>query len=148
MITKKLLNTLIDIVSFINFSLLIATGLLLKFILPPGNGRLEHLLKPQGRLSHKTIDTWMTLTRHEWGQIHFYISCIFLCLLTTHLILHWPWIKATMFKRLPHEKPQTFRQILTLIIIVACLLFIILPWIIPPQTHPASNFLNNYFPPK
>lgn len=71
------LNFSIDSAAFIGFVLLTTTGVLMRYILPPGSG------------SHTTI--W-GLDRHEWGTIHFWISIVFFSILTLHLILHWRWI--------------------------------------------------------
>ncbi|MEX0844285.1 MAG: DUF4405 domain-containing protein, partial [Balneolaceae bacterium] len=51
------------------------------YILPPGSG---------------SANIW-GLTRHEWGDIHFWIAVIFAVTITVHLILHLPWIKGSLF---------------------------------------------------
>jgi uncharacterized protein DUF4405 len=71
------LNFIIDTVAFIGFVLLTTTGVLMRYVLPPGSG------------SYSTI--W-GLDRHEWGGIHFWISVIFFSILALHLVLHWRWI--------------------------------------------------------
>jgi hypothetical protein len=59
----------------------------MRYILPPGSGRWKFI--------------W-GLDRHEWGSIHFWISVIFLSILTIHLILHWRWV-ANFIKGRPRE---------------------------------------------
>jgi hypothetical protein len=54
------------------------TGLLLAFRLPPGS-RGGHGLTALG---------W---DRHEWGDLHTWISYGFLALILIHLALHWRW---------------------------------------------------------
>jgi len=71
------LNFIIDIIAFVGFVLLTTTGVLMRYILPPGSGR------------HSTI--W-NLDRHDWGGIHFWISVGFFAILAVHLLLHWRWI--------------------------------------------------------
>lgn len=71
------LNLIIDIVAFTGFAVLTTTGVLMRYILPPGSGH------------YSTI--W-GLDRHEWGGIHFWIAAIFFLILALHLILHWRWI--------------------------------------------------------
>ena len=71
------LNFIIDAAGFVGFVLLTTTGVLLRYILPPGSGH------------YSTI--W-GLDRHEWGGIHFWISVAFFSLLALHLLLHWRWI--------------------------------------------------------
>jgi hypothetical protein len=65
---------------------LTGTGLLLAYRLPPGS-RGGHGLSALG---------W---TRHEWGDLHFWISIAFLILLTVHLALHWRWFWQIASKR-------------------------------------------------
>ncbi len=80
-------NFLTDAVAFIGLVLLASTGILMRYILPPGSGRWKAI--------------W-GLDRHEWGGIHFWIAIVFLGLLTIHLILHWRWIVA-FIKGSPRE---------------------------------------------
>ena len=80
-------NFFIDAAAFIGFVLLTSTGILMRYVLPPGSGRWKVI--------------W-GLDRHEWGSIHFWISIIFLSVLTIHLILHWRWI-ITFIKGRPRE---------------------------------------------
>jgi len=75
------LNFIIDIVAFVGFVLLTTTGVLLRYILPPGSGY------------YSTI--W-SLNRHEWGDIHFWVSMVFFLVLTFHLVLHWNWIVSVI----------------------------------------------------
>lgn len=71
------INFMIDTVAFAGFVFLTTTGVLLRYLLPPGSGRFATLLG---------------LDRHEWGTIHFWVSIIFFAVLALHLILHWRWI--------------------------------------------------------
>jgi hypothetical protein len=80
-------NIVIDTIAFIGFVLLTSTGVLMRYVLPPGSGRSKII--------------W-GLDRHGWGSIHFWISIIFLSVLSIHLILHWRWILAVIKGR-PHE---------------------------------------------
>jgi len=88
---RSSLNFIIDLVSFINLVCLTFTGLIVKYILPPGSGG-------QGRLLHEGlgrehIKQFWYMSRHDWGNIHFYLALLFLTLMTIHIILHWAWIK-------------------------------------------------------
>ena len=56
------LNFIVDVVAFVGFVVLTTTGVLMRYILPPGSGH------------YSTI--W-SLDRHEWGGIHFWISVVF-----------------------------------------------------------------------
>jgi hypothetical protein len=80
-------NFAVDCLGFAGFVLLTATGVLMRYVLPPGSG-------------HST--TIWTLDRHEWGSIHFWIAIAFLAVLAFHLFLHWRWIVTLMSGR-PRE---------------------------------------------
>lgn len=82
--SRTLLNIIIDILAALSFVGMIATGYLLRFPLPPG--------------SNKTHMLW-GLTRHQWGDIHFWISLALLLIMLVHLALHWNWIVTVIGKR-------------------------------------------------
>ncbi len=118
---------IIDAMSLMVFTTMISTGLILKFILPPGSGRMEMVLGSRGR-GHQTIDLFVGLTRHEWGTIHFYISLGFLALLIVHLALHWNWIVCMLWgtKEAPHSKQ---RRLITLGIVTFIVFALAFPWL-------------------
>lgn len=82
---RSKINFFVDISAFAGFVLLATTGVLMRYILPPGN---------QGRFK----EIW-GLNRHTWGNIHFWIAVGFFCVLAFHLVLHWPWIRSTIAGR-------------------------------------------------
>ena len=112
---------------------------MLKFILPPGSGRVEMLFKESGRFE-KTIDVFMGLTRHEWGQIHFYIALIFLILLIIHLVLHWKWIQAMTFGTVNNPQPIK-RKIITVSILIFIIFSLFFPWIAGKKTLTRTEFI-------
>ncbi|MCQ8103880.1 DUF4405 domain-containing protein [Methylomonas sp. SURF-2] len=81
---KTLVNILIDLLAALLFLGMIATGYLLRFPLPPG--------------SNKTLALW-GFSRHQWGDIHFWISLGLLLVLLIHMALHWNWIVTVIGKR-------------------------------------------------
>ncbi len=136
---KNCWNIIIDALSLLVFVSMISTGILLKFVLSPGSGRVEMLMKGGGKFE-KTIDMLMGLTRHEWGEVHFYISIAFLALLVVHLILHWNWIQCVSFGSKNNPQPLK-RKIASIGIIVFIILSLIFPWIGAKQTYTKSEFL-------
>ncbi len=70
-------NLVVDVTAFAAFVLLTATGLVERYMLPPGTGRFQSL--------------W-GMNRHQWGEIHFWIAMVLMAVLTTHVVLHWNWI--------------------------------------------------------
>ncbi len=76
---RPTLNYLIDALAFTSFVLLVSTGILMHYILPPGQGHGSSI--------------W-GLGRHGWGDVHFWIAVAFLATLLVHFLLHWKWIVA------------------------------------------------------
>jgi hypothetical protein len=62
------------------------TGLLLAFRLPPGSRGGRGL-------------TAMSWDRHDWGDVHTWLSYAFLTLIAAHLALHWRWLWQVAAKR-------------------------------------------------
>jgi len=88
---RSSLNFIVDLVSFLTLLGMVFTGFIMKYILPPGTGgRGSRLHEGLGREHIKAL--W-SMTRHEWGGIHFYLALLFIILMAVHIILHWSWIK-------------------------------------------------------
>lgn len=68
-----------DLLAFVCFVFLLSTGVIMKYLLPPGSGRWVNL--------------WY-LNRHDWGDIHFWLAMLFLAIISGHLVLHRRWIVA------------------------------------------------------
>jgi hypothetical protein len=92
MLRRITVNFIVDFVSFLDLLGLIFTGIIIRYILPPGTGgRGQELHGGQG--AGRVKDFW-TMTRHEWGDVHFYMVVVFIVLMLIHLFLHWTWIKC------------------------------------------------------
>lgn len=104
------INLLIDFLATTLLVGMVATGYILFFTLPPG--------------TNKSLSLW-SLTRHQWGQVHSWISLGLLLVLLLHLALHWEWVVATVAQRLGLARtPQSrhFRSgVITLLILVTAL---------------------------
>ncbi len=85
------LNFVVVLVSFINLVFLALIGLIMRYILPPGTGGRGRMLHSGG--GREQIKQLWSMTRHQWGDIHFYLALLFVVLMTLHIILHWGWIK-------------------------------------------------------
>ena len=116
------LNFIIDIVAFVGFVVLTTTGVLMRYILPPGSGH------------YSTI--W-SLDRHQWGGIHFWISVIFFFVLALHLILHWRWIVGVVTGR--HHEGSGFRAGLGIVGLLTVLALAISPLLVPVERGSASK---------
>ena len=93
MMSRNTLNFILDLVSFLNLSGLVFTGFIMKYILPPGTGGVGRILHGGTGRGVLYKELW-SMTRHEWGSIHFYLAVMFVVLMIIHIILHWTWIKC------------------------------------------------------
>lgn len=74
---RNTLNYLVDAATALAVIGLVATGLIIRLVLPPGSGERRTL--------------W-GLGRHDWGDVHYWIVIAGGVLLMVHLALHWQWI--------------------------------------------------------
>lgn len=73
---RNVLHLTIDIVLFLTVLGLMTTGLHIAFVLPPGS---------RG-------DTVWSMTRHDWGDVHFWMALAMFAAVVVHLILNWSWV--------------------------------------------------------
>jgi len=57
-------------------------------------GILMGFFLAQGPTTQESAKYFLGLHRHQWGNIHLYLSITFTLLLVIHLILSWKWIKG------------------------------------------------------
>jgi len=79
---KSLGYLILDGLMAIQLSAMVGIGLLMKFVLVPGQER--NVLYGRGAALYV-----LGLDRHEWGTIHLWIGVSFLALLVLHIGLHW-----------------------------------------------------------
>jgi hypothetical protein len=89
---RTTLNFIVDTIAFLDLLLLAATGTVLKWVLPPGSG--GHGQGFRGGRGAEHIKTLWSMGRHDWGDVHFVLSALFVFLMLVHLFLHWTWIKT------------------------------------------------------
>jgi hypothetical protein len=86
-----------------------ATGLLMKFVLPPGSSSLS---------------VW-GMGRHDWGGIHFWLAMALIVLLVVHVALHWARVCASTrgvaLRRPPRERTRGRRDTALGFIVLACI---------------------------
>jgi hypothetical protein len=124
------LNFLVDFLAFAGFVVLTTTGVLMRYVLPPGSGH------------YATI--W-NLDRHQWGGIHFWVSVVFFSLLALHLVLHWRWIASVVAGRPREGSP--FRAGLGLVGLTTIMALALAPLLTPVQkdaTAGAASFLSGH----
>ena len=93
--SRNTVNFILDLMSFLNLLVLMFTGYMMRYILPPGTGGLGRELHGGSGRGINIKELW-SMTRHEWGSIHFYLAAIFVVLMIIHIILHWKWITYYM----------------------------------------------------
>ena len=57
-------------------------------------GFLMGFFLPKGPTAQESAKYFLGLHRHQWGNIHFYLSLAFSTLVIIHLIFSWKWIKG------------------------------------------------------
>lgn len=77
---KNPLMRVTNLLLYLSFCGLVGTGSLLAWKLVPGS---------QGGHGLTVLD----MTRHQWGDIHFWMAAVFVAAALTHLILNWVWLK-------------------------------------------------------
>jgi hypothetical protein len=103
---RSSLNFIVDIVSFVDLVGMVLTGIIMKYILPPGTGGGGR--EVSGGMGREHIRELWSMSRHEWGSIHYCLALIFIVMMTAHILLHWDWIK-NYFKSLfgPAQKKDS-----------------------------------------
>lgn len=83
---RKTLPRVLNGLLWLVFCSMAGTGLLLAFRLPPGSRGGQGL-------------SALGLSKHEWGDLHTWLSYAFLVLTITHLALHWRWFWQVAAKK-------------------------------------------------
>ena len=83
---KLWLNRILDFLLWIALSVMLATGFIMRYRLPPGSRGGQGL----------AIWGW---TRHDWGDVHAWCAYALCVLVVLHLLLHAKWLGCTAFPR-------------------------------------------------
>jgi len=118
---RTTLNFLTDAAGFVGFVLLATTGVLVRYVLPPGSGKHTHV--------------W-GLDRHEWGAVHFWVSVAFLAVLAVHVVLHWRWVLAVVAGKAAEASGMRFA--LGVVALLAVLGLAVAPLVSPVQREHAE----------
>lgn len=101
----------VDLVSFVVLVLMISTGAVLELSLPARSRGASVL----------------GLTRHQWGDVHLYLSLLFLFLMTAHLVTHFRYIRCSLTGKGTRE--QNYRiaiGVISLLVLIGLALWPIL----------------------
>ncbi|MGE0481714.1 MAG: nitrophenyl compound nitroreductase subunit ArsF family protein [Phycisphaerae bacterium] len=85
---RSTLNFVIDAMTLLVMLAMVGTGLLIRFVLPPGSGERRSLWE---------------YTRHDWGDVHFWLALTLGALLLVHVALHWGWVCSVVLGWLPRR---------------------------------------------
>ena len=83
---RNTLNLTIDTITACLMGGMIATGLLLRWVLPAGSA------------SRATLWGW---GRHDWGDLHFYLAISIVTVILVHLAMHWRWVFVSALQSVP-----------------------------------------------
>lgn len=108
---KLWLNRIVDFLLWIAICLMLATGFILRYRLPPGSRGGRGL----------SIWDW---GRHDWGDLHAWLAYAVCAMVVIHLVLHWRWLWCTAF---PHWKWPM------LVGLLAGILLALGAWILPVE---------------
>ncbi|MGD2294582.1 MAG: DUF4405 domain-containing protein [Candidatus Aminicenantes bacterium] len=106
---------LVDTLLFICITGIAVIGFLLGLIIPKG---------PSVSESSKYL---LGLHRHDWADIHFYLSISFTALLIIHLVLSWKWIKNKATKIFKKAWPTFLTLTLALALVTPLLIWTLWP---------------------
>ncbi len=122
---QSLLIKIIDVCSFVSLVLIISTGTLLEFTLPARSGPA----------------TVVDMTRHEWGSLHFYMSVVFLGMMSLHLFTHAKYIKQ-LFSGTA-STTYKYRIGVGLVGLIALIATLLAPFLAPVNDREGGGFGSN-----
>ena len=133
---RSTITWVIDLAAFVGVVLLVATGFLMRYALPAGSGGL-HGLGTGPRAAARPIAFILGLTRHEWGEVHFWIAVGVMGILALHLLMHWRWIVYVL--RGEPTNAVGWRIALGIIGLLGLLAIVAVPLLIPTEHESRSE---------
>lgn len=119
---KSRINFSLNAVMFLLMTLMVSTGLLMKYVLLPGSQRQEKF----GR----NVDLFLLgMDRHEWGTVHLVAGLVLLAFLALHIALHWKSITGVFSKWV---RSQGRRAVMTWLFLLVCALVLAFPFVLNP----------------
>jgi hypothetical protein len=126
---RNKLNFYIDIVMFLVMGALIGIGILIRYVLLPG--------QKQWLVYGDNMElTFWGLDRHEWGTIHLVLGGLLFVLLILHIIFHWRTIKC-FFRR--YIATLSGRSVVAVVTLVLFILLAAFPVFVTPEKEPLDR---------
>ena len=126
--SKPKINLIIDALLMILLAVMAGLGFLIKCVLIPGFQRNE--------VYGSDVELcFMGFDRHQWGDVHLWVSVIFILLIIIHIILHWKMIKCIFCKMF---LGKLARMIIVSVILLFMLLFSVGPFLVKPEIKKAK----------
>ncbi len=116
--TKNTVNYIINAVMAALMLDIAFLGILLGFVIPKGE-----------RAGYAPKVLW-GLHRHDWGEIHLYLSLALLALIVVHVWLHWSWVVACTRRLLS----RTAWGIVAAVLVGAAVVFVV-AWLASPRSY-------------
>jgi hypothetical protein len=141
--SRTALNAIVDAIAYAGLVALAATGLMLRWQMPPGSGGLHGMGAGSGAgAGSRPVTVVWGLSRHQWGSVHYWIALVLMAVLAVHLILHWKWIVCVLRGK-PHANVSGGRFALGIAGLVLVTLLAASPLLTPAQSSPRSELLRS-----
>ncbi len=128
-------NFIIDILMFLCLAAMTGMGLMMKYVLIPGQDRWV--------VYGRNVELYVfNLDRHQWGTVHLIVSLCMLGLLAIHIILHW---KAVINQFKSWFANKTVRRILTVVFVIICFIMVYFPTKIKPGMEDFEGGRGRYY---
>lgn len=82
---KSAWHRVLNLLLYLSFCFMAGTGLLLWIALPP-------MARRRRRAGEDVETEFLSLSRHEWGDLHLYVGLAFIAMIALHLVLNWTWL--------------------------------------------------------
>ncbi len=110
------INFVIDALGLVLLVMLAATGFLIYFVLPAGMGHGQAV--------------W-GMTRHDWGDVHFWLAVGLLAMIGLHLAMHWRWVWFMIKGSGRHAGLRLAAAVLVLLVLLG---LAVSPWVLPVES--------------